>query len=98
MAITDGKDDYSDLAPNQRRKKLTQKVDELQIKVAQETATKEGLMKMKGVYESNPALGDPMSVEGIYLLRFRLVARCWMLLTQKLDSIVFCVNRLLMHL
>lgn len=25
---------------------------------------RDGLMKMKGVYESNPALGDPMSTEG----------------------------------
>lgn len=24
----------------------------------------EGLMKMKGVYETNPTLGDPMTVEG----------------------------------
>ncbi|XP_031357233.1 formin-binding protein 1-like isoform X3 [Photinus pyralis] len=62
--IADGKDDYSDLAPNQRRKKLIQKVEELQTKVTQETATRDGLMKMKGVYESNPALGDPMTVEG----------------------------------
>lgn len=25
---------------------------------------RDGLMKMKGVYEQNPALGDPMSIEG----------------------------------
>lgn len=25
---------------------------------------RDGIMKMKGVYESNPALGDPMSTEG----------------------------------
>jgi len=25
---------------------------------------RDGLMKMKGVYEANPALGDPMSIEG----------------------------------
>ncbi|KAF5300609.1 hypothetical protein FQR65_LT09141 [Abscondita terminalis] len=62
--VADGKEDFSDLAPNQRRKKLIQKVEELQMKVLQETATRDGLMKMKTVYESNPALGDPMSVEG----------------------------------
>lgn len=62
--ITDSKEDFSDLAPNQRRKKLKQRVDELQTKVAQETAARDGLMKMKGVYESNPALGDPMTIEG----------------------------------
>jgi hypothetical protein len=63
-AISDGKEDLSDLPPNQRRKRLTQKVEELKGKVAQETAAKDGLMKMKGVYEANPALGDPMTIEG----------------------------------
>lgn len=63
-AVLDGKEDYSDLAPNQRRKKLKQKVEELQTKVTQETAARDGLMKMKGVYEANPALGDPMTIEG----------------------------------
>lgn len=32
--------------------------------MAQEQAAMEGLMKMKGVYETNPTLGDPMTVEG----------------------------------
>lgn len=54
----------SDLPPNQRRKKLAQKVEELKAKVAQESAARDGLMKMKSVYEANPALGDPMTVEG----------------------------------
>lgn len=63
-AIADGKEDFSDLAPNQRRKKLIQRVEDLQTKVAQESAARDGLMKMKGVYENNPALGDPMTIEG----------------------------------
>ena len=29
----------------------------------QETAARDGLMKMKTVYEANPALGDPMSIQ-----------------------------------
>ncbi|CAH1994303.1 unnamed protein product [Acanthoscelides obtectus] len=62
-AISDGKEDLSELPPNQRRKKLIQKVEELQTKVAQETAARDGLMKMKGVYEANPALGDPRTIE-----------------------------------
>lgn len=57
-------EDLSELPPNQRRKKLQSKVEELKNKVAQETAAKDGLMKMKGVYEANPALGDPMTIEG----------------------------------
>ncbi|XP_026323464.1 formin-binding protein 1-like isoform X2 [Hyposmocoma kahamanoa] len=60
----DGKEDYSDLPPNQKKKKLQAKVSELQKQVAQEQAAMEGLMKMKGVYETNPTLGDPMTVEG----------------------------------
>ncbi len=28
-----------------------------------ETAARDGLMKMKTVYEANPALGDPMSIQ-----------------------------------
>lgn len=58
------KEDYSDLPPNQRKKKLNAKIQELQHKIGQETAAYEGLMKMKTVYESNSVLGDPMTVEG----------------------------------
>ena len=57
------KEDFSDLPPTQRRKKLAGKVQELQQKVSQEQAASEGLMKMKGVYEANSLLGDPRSVE-----------------------------------
>lgn len=39
-------------------------MEDLQNKVAQESAARDGLMKMKGVYEANPALGDPMTIEG----------------------------------
>ncbi|KAG5886697.1 hypothetical protein JTB14_007098, partial [Gonioctena quinquepunctata] len=56
-------EDLSELPPNQRRKKLVLKVEELKNKVAQETAARDGLMKMKGVYENNPALGDPRTIE-----------------------------------
>lgn len=58
------KEDFSDLPPNQQRKKLQAKIRELQQKIAQETAARDGLMKMKVVYEANPSLGNPMTVEG----------------------------------
>ncbi|XP_034483578.1 formin-binding protein 1-like [Drosophila innubila] len=58
------KEDYSDLPPNQQRKKLQAKIAELQHKVEQETNTRDGLMKMKIVYEANSSLGNPMTVEG----------------------------------
>merc|ERR1719219_3090084 len=57
-------EDFSDLPPNQRRKKLQSKIEEITGKICQETAARDGLMKMKQVYESNPALGDPMSIQG----------------------------------
>jgi formin-binding protein 1 len=57
------KEDYSDLPPVQRKKKLMSKVQELQQKVSQEQAARDGLMKMKSVYEANSLLGDPMTVE-----------------------------------
>ncbi|XP_055846683.1 formin-binding protein 1-like isoform X5 [Episyrphus balteatus] len=58
------KEDFSDLPPNQQRKKLQAKIRELQQKIAQETAARDGLMKMKVVYEANPSLGNPMTIEG----------------------------------
>ncbi|XP_046808766.1 formin-binding protein 1-like isoform X3 [Lucilia cuprina] len=58
------KEDFSDLPPNQRRKKLQAKIAELQQKIQQETAARDGLMKMKVVYEANSSLGNPMTVEG----------------------------------
>jgi len=58
------KDDFSELPPNQRRKKLQAKIEEITGKICQETAARDGLMKMKQVYESNPALGDPLSIQG----------------------------------
>ncbi|XP_050303808.1 formin-binding protein 1-like isoform X3 [Anthonomus grandis grandis] len=62
-AIADGKEDLSELPPNQRRKKIMQKLEELKTKVGQETGARDGLMKMKTVYEANPALGDPRTIE-----------------------------------
>lgn len=62
--FSSNKEDFSDLPPNQRKKKLQMKIEEILSKIQQETAARDGLMKMKGVYEANPAMGDPMSVEG----------------------------------
>lgn len=62
---TDGlKEDYSDLPPTQQRKKLQAKINEIQQKISQESNARDGLMKMKQVYESNPSLGNPMTIEG----------------------------------
>lgn len=58
------KDDFSDLPPSQRRKKLQSKIQEIQQKIYQEQGARDGLIKMKGVYESNALLGDPQTVQG----------------------------------
>ncbi|XP_046670804.1 formin-binding protein 1-like isoform X1 [Homalodisca vitripennis] len=60
----DNKEDFSDLPPNQRKKRLQMKIEEILAKIQQETAARDGLMKMKGVYEANPSMGDPMTIEG----------------------------------
>ena len=64
IGFLETKEDFSDLPPNQRKKKLQQRIDEINTRLLQETATRDGLMKMKGVYEQNRALGDPLSIEG----------------------------------
>lgn len=56
-------DDYAELPPNQRRKRLVAKVNEIQSQINQETGVRDGLLKLKAAYESNPAMGDPHSVD-----------------------------------
>ncbi|XP_055343560.1 formin-binding protein 1-like [Paramacrobiotus metropolitanus] len=58
------KDDFVDLPPQQRKRKIQQRIDSVNQQMHQETLTRDALMKMKGVYESNPSMGDPNSVNG----------------------------------
>lgn len=58
------KDDFSDLPPQQRKRRIQQRLDALNQQMGQETLTRDALMKMKGVYEANPTMGDPNSVNG----------------------------------
>lgn len=58
------KDDFSDLPPIQRKKRLKREIQEIQQKIYQEQGARDGLIKMKGVYESNALLGDPQTVQG----------------------------------
>ncbi|CAN8020114.1 unnamed protein product, partial [Ixodes persulcatus] len=62
--IEEFKDDYSDLPPNQRRKKLMQEIDKTKAQIHTFTQAREGLFKLKGSYEQNVALGDPQTVQG----------------------------------
>lgn len=52
------------MPPSQRKKKLIGKIQELQQKIQQEQGARDGLIKMKGVYESNTFLGDPQTIQG----------------------------------
>lgn len=56
-------EDFSNLPPEQRRKKLQQKVDELNKEIQKETDQREAITKMKDVYLKNPQMGDPASLD-----------------------------------
>lgn len=62
--IEEFKDDYSDLPPNQRRKRLVQEIDKTKAQINTHTQARDGLFKLKGSYEQNVALGDPQTVQG----------------------------------
>ncbi|XP_061838049.1 cdc42-interacting protein 4 homolog [Nerophis lumbriciformis] len=55
-------EDFTHLPPEQRRKKLQQKLEEIGRDLQKEVDSSEALGKMKGVYEKNPQLGDPTSL------------------------------------
>ncbi|XP_038600599.1 formin-binding protein 1-like isoform X2 [Tachyglossus aculeatus] len=56
-------EDFSHLPPEQRRKKLQQRIDELNRELQKESDQKDALNKMKDVYEKNPQMGDPCSLQ-----------------------------------
>ncbi|KAM4661814.1 formin-binding protein 1 isoform 11-T11 [Discoglossus pictus] len=55
-------EDFSNLPPEQRRKKLQQKVDEINKEIQKEIDQRDALTKMKDVYTKNPQMGDAASV------------------------------------
>ncbi|XP_067829124.1 cdc42-interacting protein 4 homolog isoform X2 [Heptranchias perlo] len=56
-------EDLSHLPPEQRRKKLQQKIDNLNKDLQKQVDQREALDKMKDVYQRNPQMGDPNSLE-----------------------------------
>ncbi|XP_023663612.1 formin-binding protein 1 isoform X19 [Paramormyrops kingsleyae] len=58
-----GSEDFSHLPPEQRRKKLQAKVDDINKDIEKEMDKKDALIKMKDVYVKNPHMGDPSSVD-----------------------------------
>ncbi|XP_038558489.1 cdc42-interacting protein 4 homolog isoform X7 [Micropterus salmoides] len=55
-------EDFTHLPPEQRRKRLQQKLDEICKELQKEVDQSEALGKMKDVYEKNPQMGDPASL------------------------------------
>ncbi|XP_027880541.1 formin-binding protein 1 isoform X7 [Xiphophorus couchianus] len=58
-----GPEDFSHLPPEQRRKKLQGKIDDLNKDIHKEMDQRDALTKMKDVYIKNPQMGDPASVD-----------------------------------
>ncbi|XP_035261234.1 cdc42-interacting protein 4 homolog isoform X3 [Anguilla anguilla] len=56
-------EDFAHLPPEQRRKKLQQKMDEISKELQKEVDQSQALEKMKDVYEKNPQMGDAGSLE-----------------------------------
>ncbi|XP_032394837.1 formin-binding protein 1 isoform X13 [Etheostoma spectabile] len=58
-----GPEDFSHLPPEQRRKKLQGKIDDLNKDIQKEMDQRDALTKMRDVYVKNPQMGDPASVD-----------------------------------
>ncbi|XP_043090354.1 LOW QUALITY PROTEIN: formin-binding protein 1 [Puntigrus tetrazona] len=56
-------EDFSHLPPEQRRKKLQSKIDDINKDIQKEMDQRDALTKMKEVYVKNPQMGDPNSVD-----------------------------------
>ncbi|KAF0037144.1 hypothetical protein F2P81_010018 [Scophthalmus maximus] len=56
-------EDFSHLPPEQRKKRLQAKIDEISKELQKTQDQSDALEKMKGVYERNPQMGDPSSLE-----------------------------------
>ncbi|XP_053536375.1 formin-binding protein 1a isoform X6 [Ictalurus punctatus] len=56
-------EDYSHLPPEQRRKKLQAKLNDISKDIQKEMDQRDALNKMKEVYIKNPHMGDPNSVD-----------------------------------
>ncbi|XP_052334503.1 formin-binding protein 1-like isoform X7 [Oncorhynchus keta] len=58
-----GPEDCSHLPPEQRRKKLQAKINDINKELQKEVDQRDALTKMKDVYVRNPHMGDPNSVD-----------------------------------
>ncbi|XP_062310545.1 formin-binding protein 1a isoform X5 [Osmerus eperlanus] len=58
-----GPEDCSHLPPEQRRKKLQSRINDLNKDIQKELDQRDALTKMRDVYMKNPHMGDPSSVD-----------------------------------
>uniref|UniRef100_A0A672IFA2 Cdc42-interacting protein 4 homolog n=1 Tax=Salarias fasciatus TaxID=181472 RepID=A0A672IFA2_SALFA len=63
LKIPHAAEDFSHLPPEQRKKRLQAKIDDITKELQKAQDQSEALEKMKGVYEQNPQMGDPSSLE-----------------------------------
>ncbi|XP_037391779.1 formin-binding protein 1a isoform X3 [Pygocentrus nattereri] len=63
LKLGTGQEDYSHLPPEQRRKKLQAKFNDISKDIQKEMDQRDALTKMKEVYIKNPHMGDPNSVD-----------------------------------
>ncbi|XP_063066971.1 formin-binding protein 1 isoform X18 [Engraulis encrasicolus] len=63
LKLGGGPEDFSHLPPEQRRKKLQAKIDDISKDIQKEVDQRDALTKMKDVYIKNPQMGDPTSLD-----------------------------------
>uniref|UniRef100_A0A452U2F7 Formin-binding protein 1-like n=1 Tax=Ursus maritimus TaxID=29073 RepID=A0A452U2F7_URSMA len=86
-------EDFSHLPPEQRRKKLQQRIDELNRELQKESDQKEALNKMKDVYEKNPQMGDPGSLQPKLAETMNNIDRLRMEIHKNEVGLLFCKVR-----
>ncbi|XP_067376891.1 formin-binding protein 1-like isoform X3 [Channa argus] len=63
LKLGSGPADCSHLSPEQRRKKLQNRINNINEEIQREREQRDALLKMREVYERSPQMGDPSSLE-----------------------------------
>ncbi|XP_068457796.1 formin-binding protein 1-like isoform X3 [Clinocottus analis] len=63
LKLGSGPADCSHLPPEQRRKKLQTRINNINQEIQREREQRDALLKMREVYEQNPQMGDSVSLE-----------------------------------
>uniref|UniRef100_A0A667WY07 Thyroid hormone receptor interactor 10 n=1 Tax=Myripristis murdjan TaxID=586833 RepID=A0A667WY07_9TELE len=84
-------EDFSHLPPEQRKKRLQAKIDDITKDLQKEQDQSEALEKMKGVYEQNPQMGDPNSLEPQITQTAQNIGPCACLFESECVCVCVCV-------